>query len=480
MRELVEAFAARGLQVHPEALRMLREAGAEDAARLAARIEETFPGLMVVEPRHITECQGPHVSPVQVLHSPAARSEGRADEFVDYFQSRLEKVGSILRKRVSPRTIDALRRTPPGEKSERTSLVGMVSDKGSTPRGEYLVLEDATGSVKVFLNRPGEVMLDEVVAVSGNYKNGFLYADTITRPEIPTNHTPRVGEGAALFISDIHFGSKTFLQDSWDRFADWLQDGDEGGPSPSATAGNMGPASKVRYLFVAGDVVDGVGVYPGQERDLAIPDIRQQYEMAARAFEQLPPRIQVIVAPGNHDAVRHAEPQPTLPREYTSLFPKNVTFVSNPALVEAGGLRVLLYHGVSLLDFFKHLNIDIAHPDRAMVEMVRRRHLAPIYGGAVPIAPEREDHLAIDQIPDIIHTGHVHTLGIANYRGVTLINSGTWQDQTAYQVQLGIQPVPAVATLLDLATLKPSVIPFKKESIPLVQARFRNGNGTKH
>ena len=55
-------------------------------------------------------------------------------------------------------------------------------------------------------------------------------------------------------------GSDTFLTDSWHRFSDWLADSD------------------FSYLLIAGDLVDGIGIYPGHENELTIKNIYEQYE----------------------------------------------------------------------------------------------------------------------------------------------------------------------------------------------------------
>ncbi len=82
-----------------------------------------------------------------------------------------------------------------------------------------------------------------------------------------------------------------------------------------------------------------------------------------------------------------------------------------------------------------------ANPEKAMIEILRRRHLSPIYGGNV-IVPSKEDNLVIDKIPDILHMGHIHKNGIANYHGVEIVNSGTWQARTDFQIRQGHIPTP--------------------------------------
>src|SRR3972149_5967931 len=93
-----------------------------------------------------------------------------------------------------------------------------------------------------------------------------------------------------------------------------------------------------------------------------------------------------------------------------------------------------------------------AKPLEAMREMLRKRHLAPIYGGKTPIAPEAEDHLIIDAVPDIFVTGHVPPAPGRGHRGGGIVTSSTWQAQTSYQKMHNIEPVPARLPIVDLGT----------------------------
>lgn len=245
-------------------------------------------------------------------------------------------------------------------------------------------------------------------------------------------------------ISDVHVGSNTFLPEAWDSFTDWLRESDD-----------------VNYLLIAGDLVDGIGVYPGQENELVIPNIDDQYAEFGRMLRALPSQVRIVAAPGNHDVVRGAEPQPALPERFASHLPANCTTVENPALVSIQGVRVLMYHGRSMDDLISL--IPGATYDRAgemMEEMLRRRHLAPSYGRRTPIAAAKADRLVIDCIPEVLLTGHVHVMGLCRYRGVLGVNPGTWQAQTAFQKQMNVNPTPARAVVLDLQTLEPRVLDF--------------------
>lgn len=95
-----------------------------------------------------------------------------------------------------------------------------------------------------------------------------------------------------------------------------------------------------------------------------------------------------------------------------------------------------------------------------MNEMLKRRHMAPLYGGKTPLAPEKEDHLVIDEIPDIFVTGHIHGAGIGMYKGVTTICASTWQSQTSFQKMHNFSPDPAILPVVHLGTGKAKIVDF--------------------
>jgi DNA polymerase II small subunit len=378
---------------------------------------------------------------------------GEYDDFVCYFRDRYAKIREILSRRINSRPIESLSKSTSGRE---VSLIGMVLDIRNTSKGNRVIeLEDPTGMIVAVIQKDGEayeesgqIIPDEVIGVTGiSDGNGRIFVKSLLWPDMP-NQTASLekGSGHAILISDLHVGSKYFMDEAWQRFSDWLN-GEADDPS--------GLASQVEYLVIAGDLVDGIGIYPGQQNDLAIMDIYSQYEAAAGLLNAIRSDIKIIISPGNHDIVRQAEPQPALPPEVQRYFRPDMLFVGNPAWITLSGISVLIYHGRSIDDLVLRLpGITYANPEKAMIEMLRRRHLSPIYGSRVSIAPENEDHYVISRPPAILHCGHVHTVGIARYKGVAAINSGTWQSQTDFQKKMNIQPICAVAPIVDLATLK--------------------------
>jgi len=461
-REIVQRFLDHGLMAHPEVISYIKE---QNNPALIDTITSGLPeGTVVVSPAHIPSAK-PERDGMRFLSDPvleiiegAAGTAGPSnlDDASRYFRDRYDKLSSMVKARSPSMPIEALTKTPSRYMEQECGITGIVSDKKTTKNGNIMVeLEDTSGNIRVLFSskktdlfRESEsILLDEVIGVKGSpSKDGmFFFAEQIIRPDIPRNNAPYKSKepGKAVFISDVHVGSNTFLEGEWNRFADWLSDSD------------------TSYLLIAGDLVDGIGIYPGQGDELTIKNIDEQYEVFASMVNDLPMRMEIVISPGNHDAIRGAEPQPALPERFTRFFPSNCTFVENPAMVSLQGVRVLMYHGRSFDDMISMIpGASYERSTDVMVEMLKRRHLTPTYGRRTPIAASPTDRMVISQIPEIFHAGHVHITGATDYRGVLCINTGTWQSQTSFQKQMNITPTPAQAISVDLQTLQFEILDF--------------------
>ncbi len=412
-------------------------------------------------------------NPISVISDITDNSTcvGEYMEFIQYFRNRYSKLSEIIRSRVNARPIESLVKSrSPGMRgnSERgqISVIGMISEIKNTSNGHKIIeIEDPTGSFSVLIRmaekelfeQASHFVLDEVVGFTGTLTNDgkLMIVQKIILPDLPNISPKKFGtHGKAVLISDVHVGSTTFLEEPWERFLDFMK-GD------TDNEDLLSISKEIRYLLVAGDLVDGIGIYPGQELELNIIDVYDQYKKAAEYFAEIPKHIQIIISPGNHDAVRQAEPQPKFPEIIRKDFSDNVTFVGNPAMVDLDGVKIMLYHGRSIDDLVASVpGVSYHDPTKAMVEMMKFRHLSPMYGSRVSIAPEKNDHFVLNQIPDILHCGHVHTVGVEWYKNVLLINSGTWQDQTEFQKRVNVVPTPSQVPVVDLESLKTTILKF--------------------
>ena len=459
-REIVKRFADAGFLVHPEVVTYIAE---NPGTGIIEGIISNLPsGVVVVTPKDVSgmAVQRNDTLSVGISELPSIISGregstvplGNPEDSARLIRSRYDQLAGMLRGRVNPIPIEALLRSGNRFADQEIGVCGMVMNVSTSKNGHRIVeIDDPTGSISVLFRKDDEtfkeaekILSDEVIGVRGSIPpsiggrgGGMVFAKSLFRPDIPLMHTfAKASEPARVaMISDVHVGSNTFLHDAWERFTCWMEEHPE-----------------IGYLLIDGDVVDGIGIYPDQDKELEIKTIFEQYDRVGEMLSELPKHLQIVLAPGNHDAVRGAEPQPALPDEFREKFPGNVTFVENPAVVNIQGVNIQMYHGRSIDDMIKAIpGASYAKSGEIMKAMLQRRHVGPIYGQRTPLLSTDKDYLVMEKIPDIFQTGHVHISDVIDYRNVLGVNAGTWQSQTSFQKQMDITPTPAEVVVVDLA-----------------------------
>ena len=396
----------------------------------------------------------PHI----IAQIDETKADGSLDNYVKLFNHRYQTLSRMVRRNPIMREAGSLRGF---ETDGEVKVLGMVAEARPIRNGRLrVVLEDPEARQPVLFTEPEggsyNILPDEVIGIAGRLspRGDMLYANgPPVRPSLGRLREPRraTDPHKALFISDLHIGSNTFQKREWQRFIAWLNGEVDFHP---------GWVPRPGYLVMVGDVVDGIDAYPDQEKDLEITDIWEQYAALAEYVAQMPTDLQIVILPGNHDAVRLMEPQLPLPERVREFFPSNVTFTANPVLLDLAGVRVLAYHGKSMDDLVSLRELGYDRPHLAMKEMLNRRHLAPQYGSKTPLAPEPHDHLIIHEVPELFVTGHVHACRVDQHQGILLVNPGTWQAQTDYQRMMNFQPDPARAVAVDLQSFDTRVLDF--------------------
>lgn len=461
-KEIVSAFLKSNVLVSRALLERLNDSAVVDSWHDA-----------LSKGRHPAELLSPQsvsgASSVKVLTDydelPKKRS---VQDFIDYFNARFRAMEKLLQSRSDLQNLTSIARLRGKKEREIVSIIGIVADKHTT-KNDHLVLklEDASGSFRVMFSKSKtdvyqqalDVVFDEVVGIKGTLADNIIFADSLVIPDIPIAQQKTSPDDAHMAVlSCVHVGSAGFESEKFEKFIQWTR-GEYG------TDEEKEMAKKLKYLFVCGDVVDGVGIYPGQEDELSITNIKGQYEECARLLSRLPKELNIIIGPGNHDVGRISEPQPKLMKEYALPLWQlpNVTMVCNPCMVnihasnDFSGFDVLMYHGYSFDDYGecvpsiknsgKHLS------DRAVLIMrflLQRRHLAPQHTSNLYIPDPRYDPLVIDKIPDLFIAGHIHKAGTLNYRSASLVAGSCFQKKTDFQEKVGHEPEPGVVPVMNL------------------------------
>ena len=469
----------KGFQIHPDALEILHKIDVKELGQIIKDVvkEKTKQKQFLINEEDFEIYLGikddeEHQVEFEILSDPTEKitsAEG-VDGYGALFVSRFNKLRQIMSDRPESKKIKDIVSVKSITKNDDELYVwGLVSDRKSDRNITKITLEDPTGSMEIVvfegdLKDSADTLLMDQFAMFKIIpaKNGGFFAKDIILPDIPEHTTNRSKtETYAVFLSDLHVGSKFFMEEELLDFIKWISSADP-------------IARKIRFVVIGGDLIDGVGVFPGQEKILDQTTTEGQLQKTFEVLDKIPKHIKVFLISGNHDAGRKALPQPAIPKMYNSdLWDReNFFMLGNPSLVSLNGVKVLMYHGQSIDDVVRTTpGGSYDKPAAVMRHFLKARHMSPIYGSRTPIAPETEDMMVIDDVPDIFHSGHVHFVGLDMYKGVLIINSGAWQRQTDFQESVGITPTPGMAIIVNLQTMKVYQKDFRVQESDFVEPK---------
>ncbi|MFH1587784.1 MAG: metallophosphoesterase [Candidatus Diapherotrites archaeon] len=389
-----------------------------------------------------------------------SNSNGTIENFLGLFHDKFNSLTKILKKRtnLNPKLISRLSKV--ASKSE-VDLIGMVRKKWITKNNHLaLIIEDLEANCIAIVSKDDlkmfelaqTIMLDDVMGFKCvKLSNEMVIVKEFFWPDLE-EHSMKEAENDldAIIISDLHVGSKLFMEKEFQKFLNWLN-GDTESEKEKQRIG------RIKYMIIVGDNIDGIGVYPGQFEELEIKDLYKQYEKLEELLLQVPEYIEMIMIPGQHDAVRRADPQPAIPEKFLPKLSmrKNFHLLGSPSWFEIEGLKAVIYHGACLHDLYSVINhLSPLEPHKAIIELLKRRDLMTSYGIRQPYVPEKKDFMLIREEPDLYFGGDMHHTGYGKYKGCTIINSATWQERTDYQVSQGHIPTPGIAIQLELKSRK--------------------------
>ena len=244
-RELIERAGAASPFVTREMVETVLAEGPDGAAGLTLRTHD--PRVAILAP----PATGFHL--INEGYSGPVVSDSPLVAYSALFHSRYRALARMVRGRPELENLRPVReiRTSEGP----TSIIGMVRDIRETVQRHHLILtlDDETGSLEVLVPKdsPGSrspFLPDEVVGVRLEFSKEprrLPRVVAVERPEVPRNRV--LGRSRrpvrALFLSDLHLGSRSFLSENWGHLVDFLA-----GRGPQGAL-----ASSVEYVVVAGD-----------------------------------------------------------------------------------------------------------------------------------------------------------------------------------------------------------------------------------
>jgi len=161
----------------------------------------------------------------------------------------------------------------------------------------------------------------------------------------------------------------------------------------------------IKRVYVAGDLVDGVGIYPGHLENLMVTSIEKQTDLVAEAVSKHPD-LEFWGISGNHDysftKQNGAKPLSILEAKVDNF--KNLGDVSADFIQR--GIRIRMLHGAGGRAY------ATSYPSQT--------YLRDYFKGM-----EREEFLTA---PHVMIVGHYHTLYQSKDHGIWILQTGSFQD----------------------------------------------------
>lgn len=289
------------------------------------------------------------------------------EDYIKFFNNRYEKLKQIIAKRIDLINLISINKI--SDRTKKFSLIALVKEKNIGENS--ITIEDGTEELTVFFHEMTDfdfILLDEVVGLVCEKEYDKVFVDKTIWPDVSLSKeiAKSTDEIYCLFISDFHMDSKEFNEKSYKKFLDWIQ---------STTY-------KKFFIFVLGDISND-------------KDDLQRFLSDLSKFDK-------FFLKGEIDLPNIAS--------------------STHSLIEVQGVKIFISHGEI---FSSYSNAwDGLTPETVFLNLIKKRHLNPTFDFSKKIYDE--DPYFLDTIPDIFVSGHFHSPGILNYKGITIISNGSF------------------------------------------------------
>lgn len=247
------------------------------------------------------------------------------------------------------------------------------------------LVEDMTGSATVSLNRCDdfhELRETDIVALECVSSGDGIEVSKIVWPDIPFSKTVEKSDGDsfAIFLSDLHMDSDRFDKKMYSSLIKSVE---------TATKSH-----KKSYIFILGGISSNKN------------DIES-------FLGGLPQDSKKVI-------VRSTKDFPFDPKEGVFVF-------DGPVLVKVDGVTMLLCQGDS---FYKYKGVFGEEGTDVIKNLLKRRDLAPNVGNSN--FNIRFESNIVSPVPSIFASGGFHKCGTSNYKGTTIITTGSLDSDSSF------------------------------------------------
>ena len=230
----------KGFQIHPDAFKILDDI--TDVKKLEKIIKEIVKEKTRQKQYQINQNDletylgikdDPNLqSDLKVLSDPTEKitsGEG-VKGYNALFSSRFNKLKRIISERPESKMLKAISVVKSTKLENDVYVCGLVTARSAERNITKLVLEDPSGSFEGIIfddelqKTAGTLLIDQFVMVRvATAKNSGLMIKDLIMPDLPDQKINKSeSEVYAVFLSDLHIGSKYFMEEELVEFVKWM------------------------------------------------------------------------------------------------------------------------------------------------------------------------------------------------------------------------------------------------------------------
>jgi len=327
---------------------------------------------------------------VKIIKKFFTSRENEKISISDYSNSLMEYYNAkkaMLMDRVDGTKLLSINKT---QKQKAFVLICMVMDKDSIEKSANV--EDPTGIIAVYFENAADfenLLENDVVALGCESSAEGIKVKRVIWPDVPLKRSINKTKDkiCCLFISDFHMDSKSFSKERYEKFVNHVENI------------NKEINHETMYVFILGG-------------------ISQRKDDVERLFSTLPKNSFKIFLRSNKDATPDNR--------------NDLLISSSPILVQIENIKFLLCRGDELYHYKKASKVSGTD---VMINVLKRRNLV-VYGEDAELFFPSKDNL-MNNIPDIFASGSFLSANTINYKGVTVLTTGSLdQDPVFWMIDL--------------------------------------------
>lgn len=288
----------------------------------------------------------------------------------------------LLMSRVDGTKLLSINKT---QKQKAFVLICMVKEKDNIEKSADV--EDPTGTTVVYFEDATDfenLLENDVVALSCESSAEGIKVKQIMWPDVPLKRSINKTKERiyCLFISDFHMDSKKFSEERYEKFVKRIENIDKE------------INYRTMYVFILGG-------------------ISQRKEDVEKLFNTLPKNSFKIFLRSNKDATIENR--------------SDLLVSSSPTMLEIEGIKFLLCLGAELYYYKK---VWRGSGSDIMINVLKRRDLGFFREDEELFFPSKDS--LMDQVPDIFVSGNFASPSTINYKGVTLLTTGSLEQNPVF------------------------------------------------